>query len=261
MATQSTDPKHVRPIRWRQAGAPGALRQNPRPVAAVAALGLLWWPLSCAGPARAPGQDSVDAGRVALATGETDEAVARFREALEIAPERAPVRTLLAFALLELGRPGEALPLLDASAPADDETPPAELSRAHCRALVGSVEERIASGREREAVGLARTSQACSPGLRRQLAARALRSLAQRERGAGRAGAALSSLLAAFELEPTHPGTARDAAAALLEAGRRREAIEVLMEALAAAPGDGDLIDLMVSALTQSPVPDPVAPR
>ncbi len=246
---------------------------------AVAGWLLFALPLACA--SKGPGPDSADArvkhGELALVRGRVADADRSFAEALRLEPDNR--RALLGMARTRYaeGDPEGALHYFDRNAAlpvGEDWTPRAHWD--YCAALVMSAESALEHGHPERAAERASSlrSRDCDDERQLQLWARAQLALGARERAAGRDERALEIYRSVIEVphdtgiedpngasSPVDPnldrarGEAyRGAAELLRDAGRRREAIELLDAGLVEYPENRTLIALMVELLAAGPL-------
>jgi tetratricopeptide (TPR) repeat protein len=170
----------------------------------------------------------ISAGRLALRAGERDAARAWFGQAVQVARDEGAARAAVAFAWLDVRRPGDAREVVEAglrTAPGDgrlryaEGTVLAEQRRWDAAAAAYAAVE----GEDEELVVAARAGQVLA--------------LAQ----GGRATDGLAVVDAELRRRPGHPRLVRIRAVALERAGRAPEALEMLRTASAAQPRDEDL--------------------
>jgi tetratricopeptide (TPR) repeat protein len=237
---------------WR--GWTGRRRLEVLAVAAAAALVCLW-PVTSSARARAITESNL--GAALHDDGHYEAAVARYRRALEIAPDYVPAINNLGVTLRAMGRFDEAIAIYRDGLRLRSDYPDLHFNLANALLAAGRRDEaaehfRLATAGEPDSAGAhnnlgtalaeqGRLAEAAAAFERALVveptSARAHRNLGNVLAGLGRDAEALRHLRRAVELAPAEAETHYDLGVFLLEANRLDDAVAALTAAIAARPG------------------------
>ncbi|MGD9905427.1 MAG: tetratricopeptide repeat protein [Vicinamibacterales bacterium] len=222
---------------------------------AVAVAVPCWWPVAAAARARAITE--VNLGAALHDDGRLEEAAARYRRALEIAPDYVPAVNNLGVTLKAMGRLDEAIALYRDGLRLRDDYPDLHFNLANALLAADRREEaaahfRLASAGEPDSVGAhnnlgtalaeqGRLAEAAAAFERAvtvdPTSARAHRNLGNALAGLGRRDQGLTHLRRAVELTPADAEAHYDLGVFMLEDDRLDEAVAAFTAAIAARPG------------------------
>jgi len=239
------------------AGWPGwpARRRAQVVATAAATAGLCFWPVTSTARARAITESNL--GAALHDDGRFDEAAARYRRALAIAPDYVPAVNNLGVTLRAMGRLDEAIAVYRDGLRLRGDYPDLHFNLANALLAANRRDEaaehfRLAAAGEPDSaaahnnLGTALAEQGrlaeAAAAFERALAveptsARAHRNLGNVLAGLGRGDEALPHLRRAVELAPGEAETHYDLGVFLLEANRLDDAVSALTAAIAARPG------------------------
>jgi tetratricopeptide (TPR) repeat protein len=223
-------------------------------------------------PPRAP-LSLLDAGDMALANGEAKEAMRHFDQALEIEPESARALLGKARSLIALGKGESSLDYFTRYAAVETGPWPPHAMDDYCSALTLAALQAIDRDDPSRGLRLGRRlpRSECREPRQREIVMRSQLGLAEHERAVGQNDRALARYRVVLEQDSAvstktsgrraaravEPGANdelqakayKGAAELLLEAGDRRQALEILSEGVGRFPRDRELLELMVAVL------------
>jgi tetratricopeptide (TPR) repeat protein len=202
-------------------------------------------------PDRVEANALLDEADLALARGQSQVAEGAYLQVLEASPENRRALAGLARVAIAAGELEVALDYDDRARAGGDEVPGQLGVRERCTLWLATASERIEAGAASAAGLLDRIASepACPDRDLPDLRARIFLLEARGAHGRGDFEEALAACRLAVEADPSQAAADVVAASWLLDAGRRREALAWLGDALARHPDDGNLQHLMLVAL------------